>query len=206
MLTGGVLLALVLAQSAPPTYVVERVVTRPGESRRISVFRDGLAVVVIRAPEREPHLIRVALDPAEFEVMCRVAEESHRTLQDSTGEFGAPGAAAVEIRLAPTGQVPLTVRVPLASVPSHGVARIMQALDNLESRLLNDVPGRENLSAWRPVVGEKVLMDDGKVAEVTEMLDSSGGLLVRLRLGQGPAAIYLSLDELRRRAVKRVEE
>lgn len=205
-MTGGVLLALVLAQPAPPTYVVERVVTRPGESRRISVFRDGLAVVVIRAPEREPHLVRVALDPAEFEVVRRVAEESHRGLRDSSGEFGAPGAASVELRLAPPGHAPLTLRMPLASVPSHGAARIMQALDNLENRLLNDVPGRENLSAWQPVVGERVLMDDGNVAEVVEMLASTGGPLVRLRLGQGPAAIYLNLDELRRRAVKRVEE
>lgn len=205
-MTGTVLLALLLAQSAPPTYVVERIVTRSGESRRVSVFRDGLAVVVIRTPEREPHLIRLALDQTEFDVIRQVAEEGHRTLQASSGEFHAPGAAAVELRLAPPGRAPLTIRFPLASVPSHGAARVMQALDNLESRLLNDVPGRENLSAWRPVVGDRVLMDDGSLAEVTEMLDSTDGLLVRLRLGQGPASIYLSVEELRRRAVKRVEK
>ncbi|MFZ5786779.1 MAG: hypothetical protein ACOY3Y_10090, partial [Acidobacteriota bacterium] len=84
-MTAGVLLALVLTQSATPTYVVERVVTRPAESRRVSVFRDGLAVVAIRGAGREPHLIRVALDTAEFEVIRRVAEESHRTLQGSSG-------------------------------------------------------------------------------------------------------------------------
>ncbi|MEW6337326.1 MAG: hypothetical protein AB1625_07975 [Acidobacteriota bacterium] len=204
-MTAGVLLALVLTQSATPTYVVERVVTRPAESRRVSVFRNGLAVVAIRGAGREPHLIRVALDTAEFEVIRRVAEESHRTLQGSSGEFRAPGAAEVELRLAPPGHAPLTVRMPLASVPSHGAARMMQALDNLEIRLLSDVPGRENLSAWLPVVGDTVLLDDGSTAEVTELLDSSGGPLVRLRLGQGPAAVYLGLEELRRRAVRRVE-
>ena len=48
------IVALAAVAAAPPTYVVERVVTRNGASTRLSVFRNGVAVLARKGAGEKP--------------------------------------------------------------------------------------------------------------------------------------------------------
>ena len=55
-----------------------------------------------------------------------------------------------------------------------------------------------------PEVGERVELEDGRIVEVTELFDSGDGPLARVKVGEGPVTLFMTLDELRRTAVRRV--
>jgi hypothetical protein len=187
-----------------PTYLVERVVTVRATVRRLSVFRDGTIVLVHRSPGDEPKIINVRLDPIELRVVAQVVEESYRELLRRERIPDALSEGWVELRLAPLDREPLSVRLPVSGAPSYGAARLQQALDELEIRLLSGRPARDNLSLWVPQVGERVELEDGRVVEITEMFDSADGPVARLRVGEGPVALFMTVEELRRSAIRLV--
>jgi len=200
------LLAVAAATATPaPTYLVERVVTINGAVRRVSVFRDGTTVLAYRMPGAEPIVVNVRLEPVELRVVAQVVDESYAELARRERVPDALGEGSIELRLAPLDRVPLTIRLPMTAAPSFGAARLEQALDQLEARLASGRPERENLSLWMPQIGERVELEDGRIVEVTELYDSGDGLLARLRVGEGPVAMFMRVDELRRAAVRRVK-
>jgi len=198
-------IALVLAVSmgvAAPTYLVERVAISGETSRRVSVFRDGTAVLALREGSEPPAVTRRRLDPVVLRSLRQVVEESYPKLREFAGFEGAPGEAHVELRLAPADVEPLVVSLPLASVPSVAGARLMRAIDDVDAWLANYQPGQEDLSRWQPKVGQKIELADGTVVQVLELLND--GRVVLVRVGEGPAQIFFDLDELRERAVRLV--
>jgi hypothetical protein len=98
------------------------------------------------------------------------------------------------------------VRFPAGTVPVLGAARLGQALDGLEARMSRFAGTREDLSAWQPKVGEWVELEDGRIVQVLEVLPNPPGQVVRLQIGDGPASVFMSDDELRRQAVRRVHK
>jgi hypothetical protein len=197
-------LALALA-TPPPTYLVERVITSAGQERRVSVFRDGTVVLAISGKERAEWLARQHLQPAEMQVLGQVINESYDELRRGPFDTQAPGDAWVELRLAPPGRDPLIVRYPLAGVAMQPEARVSQALDQLDKKLSSGPPDRENLDTWMPRVGERVLMDDGQPVEILDVSQGPTGPVIEVRLDDGPATMFFTLDELRRRAVRRLK-
>ncbi|MBI4916738.1 MAG: hypothetical protein HY825_12895 [Acidobacteria bacterium] len=205
------LLAAAVATATPgpaavpaPTYLVERVVTVHATVRRLSVFRDGTIVLVHRPAAGEPTVVNVRLEPVELRVVAQVVEESYGELLRRERIPDSLGDGWVELRLAPIDRPPLIVRLPMSGAPSYGAARLEKALDELETRLASGRPARENLALWMPEVGERVELEDGRTVEVTELFDSGDGPLARVKVGEGPVTLFLTLDELRRTAVRRV--
>jgi hypothetical protein len=198
--------ALALAAAAPaPTYVVERVTTVGESTRRVSVFRDGTAVLAVREGLGEPVVIRHALAPIELQVVIQVVEECYEELRALRPPSYAPGGAWIELRLAPAGREPAIVRLPVAGTPHSEVVRIAQALDGIENRL-KDYPGeREDLSQWMPQRGERVRLVDGRVVDVTSVTDSNIGPLIAVRVVDNPVGQVLTLDEIRKLAAARVK-
>ncbi len=200
----AVLLVLGAVALAEPTYLVERVVTVGGEVRRTSVFRHGVAAFSTERSGEAKRVVRQPLTEVELSVITQIAEESYADLArfDSVGQ--APGEGRVELRLAPVGRQPLVVRYKVSGVPPMGAARIGQALDGLESTLARLGASREDLRGWVPKVGDRVELEDGRIVLVLEVLPDGDRLLVRAQVGQGPASIFLSDEELRRMALRRV--
>ena len=83
-------------------------------------------------------------------------------------------------------------------------SRLTQALDGLEARLTRVNVTREDLRDWEPTIGDRVELEDGRTVEVLDFLISGETVLIRAQVGEGPASIFLSAEELRRRALRRV--
>ena len=199
----AVLIALAAA-APPPTYLVERVVTTTAAVRRLSVFDNRAVALSVRPPGGVGTVRRSTLGDVEWQVLVQVVEESYRELDRSPWQGQAPGSANLELRLAPLGRKAMTVRLPLTAVPSLAVSRLGQALDGLEQRLGDEPEPREDLSAWQPAIGERIQLDDGRIATVEEIHDQSGTTVLRVRFDEGPGTAFYALDELRARAVRRV--
>jgi hypothetical protein len=201
-------LALGMALAAPPpppTYIVERVIRIGDEVRRTSVFRNGVAVVVREKGGTRTHFARQALTEVELRVIVQVTDEAYADVKGYAGPLEGPGIGTVELRLAPPGREPLTVRFPVSSVEVLGAAHIGQALDGLEAEMDRFHGAREDLREWVPRVGERVALEDGRVVQIIEVLYSEKGVVFHLQIGDGPASIFMSEEELRRVAVRRVE-
>lgn len=203
------LLALVLA-AAPtpePSYVVERVVTVGGELRRVTLFRDGTGVVKRRSATGEETLSHKPVGELALAQIEQLVREVYPGLAEFAAMGQGPEGGSIELRLAPPGLAPLTVRISLTAVPSASAARLGATLDGLEERVLTGKAPLEDLRAWEPQAGESAELDDGTVVTVVTVLDTSaGGQTVQVRQGSSPVSTFLDLADLRRRAVRRIRE
>lgn len=202
----SVVLLVAAAATPEPSYIVERVVTVDGETRRISIFRNGVAAVAREKAGQEKLLLRQQLTEVELQVLTQIVEESYPDLARLGSPGQSPVAGTVELRLAPTGREPLVMRFPPSGVQALGAARIGQALDGLEGRMTRPGGIREDLRGWQPTVGDWLELEDGRTVEVIEVLQNGPDLLVRAQIGNGPASIFISDEELRRIAVRRVKK
>ncbi|MEP0774934.1 MAG: hypothetical protein HRF46_11305 [Acidobacteriota bacterium] len=196
-------LLLALAAAAPPTYLVERVTSDDRGSLRLTVFRDRMAVLARRAGPADPQVTRVRLDELEYRVVAQVVEECYGELARSGQAEGVLGGAITEVRLAPADKPPIAVKLSSTSARLLAAARLERALDELQRRIEQTPVGAEDLSDWEPRVGERVQLADGREGKVAALLPASVGVLVQLDIG--PVSEYFPLDELRRKAVKRID-
>ena len=203
-MTALLLLALAAAAAPEPTYIAERVVTIGDVATRISVFRNGVAVLARTRVGERGSVIRQRLTEVEAQVVVQVVEECYPDLQRFAGAGSALGNGQVELRLAPLGKPPTAVSFAVTAAPTVAIARLTQALDGLEARLVRTKVTREDLRAWEPRAGDRVELEDGRTVEVIDVLASPGQVVVHARVGDGPAMLFLSDDELRRLAIRRV--
>lgn len=194
---------LAAAALVPPTYLVERVTPRDGGMVRVTVFRDRVAVLARRAPQAEAQITRVRLDEIEYRVVAQVVEECYEDLARLREPADLLGGVTTEVRLAPPDRTPILVRLSDTSVRPLAAGRLERALDELQRRIEQSVPGAEDLSEWEPEAGDRVLLADGREGTVAALLPSSEGVVVQLDLG--PVSEYFALGELRRKAVKRLD-
>jgi len=200
----GALLALVAA-APTPTFVVERVVTVGERTVRVSVFRDGVIVLARGGPGKPNEVLRQTLTPVELQVVSQVVEECYPEVERFAAAGQAPGAGSVELRLAPAGREPLTVKFALLAAPSLAMGRLGRSLDALEARLARDAIPREDFTDWRPAVGEWLQLEDGRVVKVIELLTAGDHVVVEVQVGDGPALQFINESDLRRAAVRRVQ-
>jgi hypothetical protein len=197
-------IALAAVAATPPTYLVERVVTRNGTSTRLSVFRNCVAVLARKGADETPGIVRQPLSEIEVQVLTQVVEECYPDLERFAGTGQAPVEGTVELRLAPAGREILSIQYPVTAVPTVAASRLMQALDGLEARLTRTNVTREDLRDWEPKIGDRAELEDGRTVEVLDVLTANDTVLIRAQVGEGPASIFLSVDELRRLALRRV--
>ena len=204
------LAALVMVAAATPTpaatpsYLVERVVTVGAGTTRVSVFRNGFAVLSRGVAGEQPAVVRQALTDVELQVLTQVVEECYPDLARFPAMGQAPVGGTVDLRMAPVGRDPLALRFPVTAAPGVAASRLTQALDALEERLARTSAAREDLREWEPKIGERVELEDGRTVEIVDIVSTNDKPVVRAQIGEGPASIFLGVEELRRLAVRRV--
>ncbi|HPC84314.1 MAG TPA: hypothetical protein P5234_13335 [Thermoanaerobaculaceae bacterium] len=203
------LLAVMLATTPvpEPSHVVERVVTRGAEVQRVTLFRDGTAVVKQSAASGEERLSHGPVGEQLAAQIEQVVREAYPEIARFASMGQGPEAGTVEMRLAPPGLPPLVVRYSVAAAPSVAASRLAAVLDALEERVLAGKAPLEDLSAWEPQPGERVELDDGMVLTIAAVfVNATGGFTVQVRQGNSPVSSFFELEELRRRAVRRISE
>ena len=196
-------LLVVLAAGSTPSYLVERVVTTGTETRRLSVFRDGVAVLATGSGEQR-RVVRLSLEAVELRSLLQLLEECVGELEAVPQAAPRPSEGTVELRVAAPGHEPVVVRHSLAELPSAAEARLAHALDAIETALASRKPEWQDLRGWQPAVGDVAELDDGRTVRVVELLAGSETPLARVMVGDGPLVIVFAVDELRRHAVRRV--
>lgn len=204
-MTVALVCLMLLAAPSEPSYVVERIVRIGGEVRRVTLFRDGVGVVHTRAADGEQTLHHAPVGELVSRQVEQVVREVYPEMQRFVAMGQGPRGGEVELRLAPPGLEPRIVRLSLQTAPSAATARLSATLDALEERILKDLAPAEDLQEWEPRIGERIELDDRTILTVLDVFDSAaGGQTVRLRQGNAPVSLFMDLNELRRRAVRRV--
>jgi hypothetical protein len=199
------LLLVLAAAAAPPTYLVERVVSADGGVRRVSVFRDGTAVLAWSNQGAAKTVRTRHLTEPELAVLAQVVRECYAELKKGGAMGEGLGSAFVELRLAPVDLEPMTVRYSLAAVPMLVADRLARAVDEIETLLLTGKPEREDLREWQPQLDEWIELDDGRIVKIIETMKAGESQLYRLQIGNGPLTISMVEEELRRLAARRVQ-
>ncbi|HNX50858.1 MAG TPA: hypothetical protein PLS53_03585 [Thermoanaerobaculaceae bacterium] len=200
-------IALLLAAPPEPSYLVERLVRVDGQTRRVTLFRDGNGVVVVRDAAGGEDLRHTEVGGLILGQIEQVVREVYPELAKFTSMGEGQGEGAVELRLAPPGETPMLLRLQDNVMPSSAMARLTATLNGLEERILAGKPPAEDLSDWEPIDGEQAEMGDGRIITVLETIGTAGGgVVVRIRFGDSPTSEFVELVDLRHRAVRRLPQ
>jgi hypothetical protein len=159
-------LLVALAAGSTPSYLVERVVTTGTETRRLSVFRDGVAVLATGSGEQR-RVVRLSLEAVELRSLLQLLDECLGELEAVPQAAPRTSEGTVELRVAAPGHEPAVVRHSLTEVPSAAEARLAHALDAIETALASRKPEWQDLRGWQPAVGDVVELDDGRPSAVS---------------------------------------
>jgi hypothetical protein len=173
------MLAAVSAAAQAPVPVAERVSTHFGRTTRVSLFSNHVVVVSIRS-DSEDYVHRTTLNLDEYMVYLQ-------TLNRAIAEVGeTPVGSDVESRDSVTvltvhlgPDAPRVFRYSPLSSLNLAVGKIAAAMDDLENRALEALPGEYEIQQWQPEIGECVELRQGGEACITAI--SEDGTIVLMR-------------------------
>lgn len=174
-----VLLTAVGAAAQAPVPVAERVATHLGRTTRVSLFSNHVVVVSIRS-DSEDYVHRATLELDEYMVYLQ-------TLNRAIGEVGdTPVGSDVESRDSVTvltvylgPDAPRVFRYSPLSSLNLAVGKIASAMDDLENRALEALPGEYEIRQWQPEIGDCVELRQGGEACVTAISEDGSIVLMR---------------------------
>ena len=174
-----VLLTAVGAAAQAPVPVAERVATHLGRTTRVSLFSNHVVVVSIRS-DSEDYVHRTTLNLDEYMVYLQ-------TLNRAIGEVGdTPVGSDVESRDSVTvltvylgPDAPRVFRYSPLSSLNLAVGKIASAMDDLENRALEALPGEYEIQQWQPEIGDCVELRQGGEACVTAISEDGSIVLMR---------------------------
>ena len=174
-----VLLTAVGAAAQALVPVAERVATHLGRTTRVSLFSNHVVVVSIRS-DSEDYVHRTTLNLDEYMVYLQ-------TLNRAIGEVGdTPVGSDVESRDSVTvltvylgPDAPRVFRYSPLSSLNLAVGKIASAMDDLENRALEALPGEYEIQQWQPEIGDCVELRQGGEACVTAISEDGSIVLMR---------------------------
>lgn len=174
-----VLLTAVGTAAQAPVPVAERVATHLGRTTRVSLFSNHVVVVSIRS-DSENYVHRATLELDEYMVYLQ-------TLNRAIGEVGdTPVGSDVESRDSVTvltvylgPDAPRVFRYSPLSSLNLAVGKIASAMDDLENRALEALPGEYEIRQWQPEIGDCVELRQGGEACVTAISEDGSIVLMR---------------------------
>ena len=174
-----VLLTAIGAAAQAPVPVAERVSTHLGRTTRVSLFSNHVIVVSIRS-DSEDFVHRTTLNLDEYMVYLQ-------TLNRAIGEVGeTPVGSDVESRDSVTvltvylgPDAPRVFRYSPLSSLNLAVGKIASAMDDLENRALEALPGEYEIEQWQPEIGDCVELRQGGEACVTAISEDGSIVLMR---------------------------
>ncbi len=191
------------ATDGAPRPIVERTVRNSDRYVRLSVFDNGLAVVMIRENDRVTLHRRMEMAPAELDVYRDVIEREAIAVAKrgtGSGKSSEGGWTSVTVYRR-DGAVQTFGYSPLFGVSVH-VGRLTMVLDEIERRVVERRPEEEAVRAWAPEVGDRVEMMNGPVAVVVEVRED--GTVVLEHLDSPIVEVFMVQDAPMR--VRRVVE
>jgi hypothetical protein len=163
--------------SQAPVAVVERTITRRDVSTRVSIFSNRVVVLAVHNSGDLDFVQRVTLPEAEYLVYLA-------TFQSNAEELGerpivsridtADAEVVLTLHIGPNS--PRVIRFSPMSGMKLPLARIMNALDDLQLQASEASPSAEAMQAWEPGKGDRVELLNGTLATVVEVWE--GGLVV----------------------------
>ena len=168
-----------VATPGMPSIVVERIITRPGERTRLSLFSNGIAVVSLRSDGAKPSLFKRTLDRQDLVAYLIALQDvagKIRALSSVPDDSGGP-AGTITIHLAAGPGPPIDMRYSPLSMMPLAIGRLGSILDDLQAKVLATPPGYDEVSAWTPREGDVVEMTTGQKARVTD-INTDGSIVV----------------------------
>jgi hypothetical protein len=172
------LIAAIHAAAQAPVPVVERITTRLDRTIRVALFSNHVAVVTIRSPS-EDFFHRATLDYDEYMVYLQTIEGLAETIGDHpVSSDVSSGDDSTVLIIHVGGPEPRRIEYsPLASL-NLSAARIAAIADDIETRVLETLPGEHEIRHWQPEVGDCVELRLGGEACVAEVGDDGTVVLV----------------------------
>jgi hypothetical protein len=153
-----------------PVPVAERVVTQNETATRVTLFSDRAVVVTIRTNEEQEFMRRITLPDDQYMVYLAAFRSNAEELDEKPIKSKIETAtASVALVLHVGPEAPRMIRFsPMATV-TLPLARIMSALDDLQSQVFEASPSFEEVRNWTPKRGDRVQLMNGSFARVVEV-------------------------------------
>ncbi len=168
LLVGAVLLPAVRAQEVPSA-LAERVVQTPDGTTRVTLFGNRVVVVSVRPRGEAGRVRRRMLDPETMSVYRTLLEEMEPALRREMAEGNVPAGTAGRLVLRLPGREPLRVSYDPRRVPGLALGRVLAALDDLQTQVLEGPRESEEVARWKPAVGDRVEFWGGGTGVVTDI-------------------------------------
>ncbi len=153
-----------------PVALVERVVhEESGGVTRVTLFSNRIAVVSVRPKGERGRVVRRLLDEGTVDVYRSLLEEVMPGLQEEVASDQIPvgEGGILSLRLPNGGS--LTLHFDPSRIPSLKLGKVLSALDDLQSQLLEGPQESVDVARWKPAVGDRVELWGGGTAVVTNI-------------------------------------
>ena len=162
MVLGMVLAAGVWPQEGPSA-LVERGVRSAQGTTRVTVFSNRVVVAAVRRVRRR------LLDEETMSVYTALIGQMEPALRRELAEGNVPAGRGGSLTLRLPGRPPLEVSFDPRKVPGLALGRVLAALDDLQSKVLEGPRENEAVARWKPKVGDRVELWGGGTAVVTDI-------------------------------------
>ncbi len=184
---GGIVTAVVLAllltasptvahESRVPSPVAERTLEVRGQSTRVTLFDNRLAVVSMRAGDDNPVVRTLRLSEADFDTWVAILERSMEAENDEIESSVQAFDAVCRVRVYVGPDAPYTFEMPPAAAVDRYLRQVLDVLDAIEKQVLEAPAWYEEVTGWQPAVGDRVRLARGNLATVVELVE--GGIIV----------------------------
>ena len=167
------LLALPVAADEPqaPSPVAERILKVRGETSRVSLFDNRLAVVSMHTPGSEPILRTLRLSETEYRTWVDILERSMTGAESEIESSVQARDAVCRVQVHVGPDPPYRFEMPPAAAVDRYLRQVLDVLDLIAKQVLEAPAWYEEVTGWEPAVGDRVRLARGNLATVVELVD-----------------------------------
>lgn len=159
-----------------PSPVAERTLEVRGQSTRVTLFDNRLAVVSMHAGDGDPVLRTLRLSEAEYGMWVGILERSMTGAQDEIESSVQALDAVCRVRVYVGPDAPYQFEMPPAAAVDRYLRQVLDVFDAIEKQVLEAPAWYEEVTSWEPAVGDRVRLARGNLATVIELVED--GIIV----------------------------
>lgn len=159
-----------------PSPVAERTLEVRGQSTRVTLFDNRLAVVSMHAGDGDPVLRTLRLSEAEYGMWVGILERSMTGAQDEIESSVQALDAVCRVRVYVGPDAPYQFEMPPAAAVDRYLRQVLDVFDAIEKQVLDAPAWYEEVTSWEPAVGDRVRLARGNLATVIELVED--GIIV----------------------------
>ena len=158
-------------ESQAPSPVAERTLEVRGQSTRVTLFDNRLAVVSMHAGDGDPVVRTLRLSEAEYGTWVGILERSMAAEEDEIESSVQALDAVCRVRVYVGPDAPYSFEMPPAAAVDRYLRQVLDVLDAIEKQVLEAPAWYEKVTGWEPAVGDRVRLARGNLATVVELVD-----------------------------------